>query len=110
MDADLLRHGLNYWQERSEFVIVEGAGGLMSPLTDEEYVCDLALDCDYSLVVVAHNKIGVISQVLQTMLTSWRPSVDLWVAAVVLNSVIPPVTIPAWPPTATSWRSGAMDR
>ena len=32
LDPDLLRQGLDYWRERSEIVLVEGAGGLMSPL------------------------------------------------------------------------------
>jgi dethiobiotin synthetase len=90
VDADLLREGLKYWQERSEFVIVEGAGGLMSPLTDKNYNADLALEFAYPLVVVAHNKIGVINQVLQTVFTAWRHGDGLSVAAVVLNSVTPP--------------------
>ncbi len=90
VDTDLLRDGLNYWQERSEFVIVEGAGGLLSPLTDEEYNADLALEFGYPLVIVAHNKIGVINQVLQTVLTARRHGEGLSVAAVVLNCVTPP--------------------
>src|SRR5262245_64727637 len=34
IDSKLLRHGIDYWQRRSELVIVEGAGGLMSPIGD----------------------------------------------------------------------------
>src|SRR5262245_11333006 len=34
IDSTLLRHGIDYWQRRSELVIVEGAGGLMSPIGD----------------------------------------------------------------------------
>jgi dethiobiotin synthetase len=90
VDSDLLREGLKYWQARSDFVIVEGAGGLLSPLTADEYNADLALEFGYPLVVVAHNKIGVINQVLQTVLTARRHRDGLSVAAVVLNSVTPP--------------------
>ena len=42
---------MNYWWERSDIVLVEGAGGLMSPLGDEEYVADLAADPRYAAVV-----------------------------------------------------------
>jgi dethiobiotin synthetase len=90
VDSDLLEDGITYWQERSDFVVVEGAGGLMSPVTDEEFNADLAIKFGYPLVVVAHNTIGVINQVLQTMLTALRHGAGLSVAAVVLNSVTPP--------------------
>ena len=36
LDAALLRQGLEYWRERSEIVLVEGAGGLMSPLGERK--------------------------------------------------------------------------
>ena len=67
VDADLLRRGLEYWRERSEIVIVEGAGGLMSPVSDEDYVADLAQEFGYPLLVVARNALGVINQTLQTL-------------------------------------------
>jgi dethiobiotin synthetase len=95
VDGALLRDGLKYWQERSAFVIVEGSGGLMSPLSDEEYVADLALEFGFPLVVVAQNRIGVINQVLQTVLTAQRHGDGLHVAAVVLNSVTPPADDPS---------------
>ena len=56
LDAVLLRSGLEFWRERSDFVIVEGAGGLMSPMGDDEYVADLAHDFGYPLIVVAKTK------------------------------------------------------
>ena len=95
VNSDLLRDGLKYWQDRSEFVIVEGAGGLMSPLTADEYNADLAQEFGYPLVVVAHNRIGVINQVLQTVLTARRHGDGLSVAAVVLNSAAPPSDDPS---------------
>lgn len=41
VDAALLRSGIERWRDRAEIVIVEGAGGLLSPLTDSESVADL---------------------------------------------------------------------
>ncbi|HEX3869295.1 MAG TPA: dethiobiotin synthase, partial [Pirellulales bacterium] len=38
VDGKLLRSGLDYWSQSSEIVIVEGAGGLMSPVSEDDYV------------------------------------------------------------------------
>lgn len=86
LDADLLRRGLDYWCERSEIVLVEGAGGLMSPMGDEEYVADLAEEFGYPLVVVSRNVLGTINQTLQTVITASVFRAGLPVAGVVLNN------------------------
>jgi dethiobiotin synthetase len=85
VDADLLRSGLDYWLERSEIVLVEGAGGLMSPLTDEEFVADLAYDFGFPLVVVARDALGAINQTLQTLIVAATFGQGLAVAGYVLN-------------------------
>jgi dethiobiotin synthetase len=87
VDADLLRSGLDYWRERSEIVIVEGVGGLMSPIGDEEFVADLAAEFGYPLVVVARNAIGAINQTLQTLIVAATFRDGLPVAGIVLNRV-----------------------
>jgi dethiobiotin synthetase len=87
LDAGLLREGLQYWQERSDVVLVEGAGGLMSPLGDEEYVADLAYELEYPLVVVARNAIGVINQTLQTLIAAATFRHGLGITGIVLNRV-----------------------
>ena len=89
LDALLLRRGLDYWRERSDFVVVEGAGGLMSPLGDDEYVADLAHDFGYPLVVVVQNRIGVINQTLQTMIVAMTFRDGLDIAGIVLNCAPP---------------------
>ena len=55
VDATLLRTGLEPWLAASEIVIVEGAGGLMSPLSDDDYNIDLAAELGLPLVIVAAN-------------------------------------------------------
>ncbi len=90
IDASLLRNGLNHWLQRSEVVVVEGAGGLLSPLGDGEYVADLAVEFGLPLVLVAPNKIGVINQVLQTLMAAAYFSPALQFAGIVLNDVLPP--------------------
>ncbi len=61
----------------------------MSPLGDDEYVADLALDIGWPLVVVAPNRIGVINQVLQTLIVAATFREGLAVAGVVLNQMRP---------------------
>jgi dethiobiotin synthetase len=90
IDRDLLRDGLEYWRERSDFLLIEGAGGLMSPLGDDEYVADLAFDLGYPLVVVARNQIGVINQTLQTLIVAMTFRDGLDIAGVILNRVTTP--------------------
>jgi hypothetical protein len=70
IDGGLLRIGLDYWQSGCEIVLVEGAGGLMSPLGDDEYVADLARDLGFPLIVVARNILGTINATLQTLITA----------------------------------------
>ena len=63
----------------------KGAGGLMSPLGDDEYVADLAYDFGFPLVVVARNALGTINHVLQTLITAATFRDGLPVAGIVLN-------------------------
>ncbi len=85
LDSRLLRDGLEYWRQRSEIVLVEGAGGLMSPMGEEEYVADLAEEFDFALVVVSRNALGTINQTLQTLITAAVFREGLPVAGIVLN-------------------------
>ncbi len=85
VDRRLLRSGIRYWQDRSDIVLVEGAGGLMSPLTDDEYNADLAYDLGYPLVVVVPNRLGAINQALQTLITAATFRGGLPIAGLVLN-------------------------
>lgn len=87
VDSELLREGLWAWEDRCDFILVEGAGGLMSPLTQEEYNADLASDFGYPLLVVAPNRLGVINDTLQTLITAATFRDGLRVAGVVLNSL-----------------------
>jgi dethiobiotin synthetase len=91
LDADLLRRGLDYWRERSEIILVEGAGGLMSPLGEDQYVADLAAEFGFPLVVVSRNVLGTINQTLQTLIASAAFRQAIPVAGVLLNHSSPPL-------------------
>ena len=95
IDADLLRSGLSYWHDRCDIVLVEGAGGLMSPMGEDEFVADLAYDFGYPLIVVAPNVLGVINQTLQTLITAATFRDGLEVAGIILNDVRPDASDPS---------------
>jgi dethiobiotin synthetase len=86
VDAKLLRTGLSYWQDNYDFVVVEGIGGLMSPVSDEDYVADLAYEFGYPLLLVASNELGCINQTLQTLITAAAFEDGLPVVGTVLNN------------------------
>lgn len=90
LDGRLLRQGIEYWRERSEIVLVEGAGGLMSPMGDHEYVADLAEEFGFPVIVVARNVLGTINQTLQTLITASVFREGLPIAGVVLNHPVAP--------------------
>ncbi len=87
VDVELLRSGLDFWRDRSDIILVEGIGGLMSPVSDDEYVADLAYDFGFPLIVVAPNMLGVINQTLQTLITASTFRDGLDVVGIVLNDL-----------------------
>jgi dethiobiotin synthetase len=89
VDAALLRSGLDYWRQRSDIILIEGAGGLMSPLSEEDYNIDLAAEFGLPLLIVAANELGVINATLQTLITARARAPKLPIAGVVLNQAMP---------------------
>jgi dethiobiotin synthetase len=80
-----MRSGASVWTDECDILIVEGAGGLMSPISDDEYFADVAYDLGYPVLIVAPNMIGVINQSLSALITAacFRDGLDI--AGVVLN-------------------------
>jgi len=85
VDPKLLRAGFTYWRENSDIVLVEGAGGLMSPLSDDDYNADLAEDFALPLLVVSPNVLGTINGTLQTLIAAATFRDGLPIAGIVLN-------------------------
>lgn len=48
-------------------LIVEGAGGLMVPITDEAYMIDLAAELDLPIILVARSTLGTINHTLLSL-------------------------------------------
>ena len=66
VDAEKIRDGIKIWEQNSELVIVEGAGGLFSPLAAGMLNIDLAQQLNAPVIVVAANRLGAIHQTLAT--------------------------------------------
>jgi dethiobiotin synthetase len=86
VDASLLRSGAQCWETDSEVLIVEGAGGLLSPLADDVLNVDLVQQFSpVRLIIVAANRLGAVHKTLATIEASFyrgiRPD------AVVLSNV-----------------------
>ncbi|QDT03188.1 ATP-dependent dethiobiotin synthetase BioD 1 [Rubripirellula lacrimiformis] len=68
VDSDLLFRGADAWAGNCDALIIEGAGGLFSPLADGVLNIDLALKFDgCKLIIVAANRLGAIHQTLATI-------------------------------------------
>lgn len=70
------------------FLLVEGVGGLLCPLTERETVADLALDLALPLVVVARRSLGTLNHTLLTLEAA--AARRLPVAGVVVSETAPP--------------------
>ena len=87
VDERLLRTGFEAWREASDIVIVEGAGGLFSPLGDTSLNVDLAHDLGLPLVVVDAARLGAIGRTLAVAEAAAARGLRL--AAVVLSQGTP---------------------
>lgn len=85
IDEALLASGAAYWRDECEILIVEGAGGLMSPLAEETYNADLASALGFPLVVVSENALGTIHHTLTTLIAAAAYDDGLPIAGIVLN-------------------------
>lgn len=83
VDFEVIKNAFLKLSKRHGLMLVEGAGGLLAPLTDELTVADLAAALNLPLIIVAQSKLGVINHTLLTIEAA--RSRGLKVAAIVLN-------------------------
>jgi dethiobiotin synthetase len=84
---------------RFDFLLVETAGGLLSPLTPRATNRDLVADLRLPVLVVAANRLGALNHTLLTVGT--LRAAEIPVAAVVLNH--------PWPPRGPAERSNGRE-
>lgn len=93
VDSELIRSGLDAWSE-SDFVLIEGVGGLLAPMTDDQLVADFASEFGYPLLVVVGNKLGCINHALLTLEVAKQRGLE--VAGIVLDDVEQPDESATW--------------
>ncbi|MCH2202529.1 MAG: dethiobiotin synthase [Fuerstiella sp.] len=85
LSGDDLVGGLDAWEGYADLMLIEGAGGLLSPLSDGMLVADLAQRLTSPTLIVSANRLGTIHQTLATVEAAQSRGIK--VVAVVLNEV-----------------------
>ena len=67
VDETLLRDGILPWLTCSDFLVVEGTGGLFSPLGRHSLNSDVARDLRFPLIIVDDARLGMIGRTLATV-------------------------------------------
>ena len=88
VDNQLLIDGVARWNSYVDQLIIEGAGGIFCPLSDQLTVMDIAVELKTPTIVVAANRLGVINHTRLTVEALQAKGVD--VVAIVLNEIGPP--------------------
>lgn len=83
IDIAVILDAFNKLKERHEFIIAEGAGGLLVPLGSNYLLADLIGELDLPVLVVARAAVGTINHTLLTV--KHAQSLGLEVAGVVIN-------------------------
>jgi dethiobiotin synthetase len=88
IDHELIDRGYRRWLSRCQWLLVEGAGGLLSPLDDRLSNADLAARIGWPLIVVVANRLGAVNQC--RLCLEAAAARKLRVAAVVLSQPAAP--------------------
>lgn len=71
------------WESKCQALVVEGVGGLLCPITDDQTMADLAITWGRPVLIVARQGLGTINHTLMTLDIARRRGID--VLGVVMN-------------------------
>lgn len=83
IDFEVIKSGYRKLSSRHEIMLVEGAGGLLAPLTDDKTVADLVVALRLPVIIAATSKLGVINHALLTVEAARNRGIE--VRAIILN-------------------------
>lgn len=67
VDVDAIAHATQYLEQRYDRVLVEGAGGLLVPLTDDLLTLDYVQQKQWPIILVTTGRLGSISHTLLSL-------------------------------------------
>jgi dethiobiotin synthetase len=85
IDHCLILGQLKQLTTKYDVVLVEGAGGLLTPISDEYCIADLAKDIGFPLVIAAHPLLGTVNHSALTALAAHQYGLSL--AGFILNGL-----------------------
>ena len=85
IDLGKIRRAFKEICRRHDIVLVEGAGGLVTPVTAAKTMADIALSLSIPVLIVAAQKLGAVNQTLLTI--HYARCRGIGVAGVVLNNI-----------------------
>ena len=85
IEAAVIRESYHRISQKHEFIVVEGVGGVMVPLTRDLLLIDLLQELAIPTLVVARTKLGTINHTLLTIEALRRRDIDI--LGVVFNSL-----------------------
>ncbi|HNR13124.1 MAG TPA: dethiobiotin synthase [Thermodesulfobacteriota bacterium] len=86
VDTDRVARIFDDLSGRHEFMVVEGAGGLLVPFSDSLLIADLVRLLDLPLLVVARGNLGTINHTLMTVRCAEAAGIP--VCGIVINNVV----------------------
>lgn len=86
LDFSVMLAAARRQRERHEFVVVEGVGGWLCPLTNQHLIADFAAALGLPVVIVARCGLGTINHTLLTIESIQRRGLSI--AGVILNDVL----------------------
>jgi len=76
-------------QKKNEFIIVEGMGGLMVPLTKSLYIADVVKMLNIPVILIMSNKIGTINHIVMTAFLCRHYKLN--VIGIIINNIFNPI-------------------
>ncbi|MDP2719836.1 MAG: dethiobiotin synthase [Dehalococcoidia bacterium] len=87
IDLSLIKKAFETLKQRHDIVLVEGAGGLLSPLYGEYLMAELARELEIPILLVSRGSLGTINHTLLSLYYASRESIP--VTGVVVNHTSP---------------------
>ena len=87
IDIKLIRQKFQHLADKHEYMLVEGVGGILAPITEKYLVIDLIRELRLPLIVVCRHALGTINHTLLTLKTAQAEGITI--RGVIFNQTTP---------------------